>query len=99
MGPLTRVLRRVMVTLGLRKPAPAYLMKGEVPEPVQPPPRPIPPLADQLRKAARDARVRGEYEKEFPYEEPPRPLPDVARVSRRGPTVSGGLPSLNKRRR
>ena len=60
MGFPRRLLARLMVTLGLRKPPPAYLMKGEVSDPVQPPPVPHPSVAAQLRQATRDARLRAE---------------------------------------
>jgi hypothetical protein len=47
------------------------------------------------QQQARDARRRADYEKEFPYDEP---KPADERLPRGGPTVSGGLPSLGKRR-
>jgi len=52
-----RLLVRLLVWLGLRKPPPAYLMKGEISDPVQPPPRPQPSAAAQLRQATQDARL------------------------------------------
>jgi hypothetical protein len=41
---------------------------------------------------------RLEYEREFPYDNPKTNAP-VERISRSSPTVSGGLPSLGKKRR
>lgn len=72
------------------------LMKSDISEPKQPPPPPEPTLGQALRQQERDARRRAAYEREFPYD---KPTQSDERLSRRSPTVSGGLPSLGKRRR
>jgi len=53
-------------------------------------------LAEMWHQQIRDHR-RHEYEREFPYDDPETNAP-VDRLSRRSPTVSGGLPSLGKKR-
>jgi hypothetical protein len=59
------------------------------------------PLAAAIRQVNYEhlqERHRADYEREFPYDEPPDRKGPVERLSRRSPTVSGGLPSLGKRR-
>jgi hypothetical protein len=72
----------------------AYLMKTEIPPAAITPPR---PRIRSVAQLAREVRRREAYEKAFPYEEA-RQQPPVERVGNRGPEVSGGLPSLGKRR-
>lgn len=73
------------------------LMKDEIPEA-----KPTPPakrgLAAQMRFQSEQAIKQVEYERECPYEPADRPKRPVERLSRGGPAVSGGLPSLGKRR-
>jgi hypothetical protein len=75
-----------------------YLLKAEMPSPVVPPPRPARSFAQERRRQLSEDRLRNEYERAFPYERSDKPQKSVERVSRRGPEVSGGLPSLGKRR-
>ena len=76
----------------------SLLMKGDIPAERQPPPPPPLSAAEQMRRSVRDAQMRAEYEKAFPYEKPNSSDQPGERVSKRGPTASGGLPSLGKRR-
>lgn len=48
------------------------------------------------QRAARTAAVAADYERECPYEE--KSAAPVERLGRRGPSVSGGLFSLGKKR-
>jgi Protein of unknown function (DUF4236) len=73
------------------KTTPAVLSQADISPATITPPAPARTAAQQ----ARDAQRRAEYEKEFPYD---KPEPPVERLSRRSPTVSGGLPSLGKRK-
>jgi hypothetical protein len=73
------------------KTTPAFLSQADISPAVPTPPAPVRTAVQQ----ARDAQRRTEYEKEFPYD---KPEPPVERLSRRSPTVSGGLPSLGKRK-
>src|SRR5437660_21134 len=50
-----------------------YLLKGEIPPPAVPPPRPAPTSAEELRHQIREARLRAAYELEFPYEDATSP--------------------------
>jgi len=52
--------------------------------------------AEQAQRALKDAKLRADYEKEFPYDKPS--AEGHERIHRRGPVVSGGLPTLGKRR-
>src|SRR4051812_8222347 len=72
-------------------PAPAFLMKLDLPEPKQP----QTPKINAKRTTPLDSYGEA-YEKEFPYPKPDKT--PVSRLSRGGATVSGGLPSLGKRR-
>jgi hypothetical protein len=72
------------------KTTPTYLTAKDIA-----PPAPAPTPVRTAEQEARDQQRRAEYEKEFPYD-PAKP-PDE-RLGRRSPTVSGGLPSLGKRR-
>jgi hypothetical protein len=53
-------------------------------------------VQEELQQRLREARLRAKYEQEFPYEEPRSA--EVTWVPRNGLEVSGGLPSLGKRR-
>jgi len=71
-------------------------MKGDIqPERAPSPPRPM-SAAEQAQRALKDAKLRADYEKEFPYDKPS--AEGHERIHRRGPVVSGGLPTLGKRR-
>ena len=94
---LSKRIRAAAERIGLVKPRPAMLlMRTDIQPPLAPPPTPPSSLATLQRQRERDARAWAEYVKEFPYPEPHH-LP-IGRVQNRGPEVSGGLPSLGKRR-
>ena len=91
--------RRIAIALGLAKPAPpppALLMKGEVTERANTTPADegSSPWVDAQQNAEAWARYEREHRRGLQSADP-----GPAGPSRRSPTVSGGLPSLNKRRR
>lgn len=80
---------------GLRKFSSSHVL-------LYPPPaegvRPLRSSLNEFYHQQRRERLRANYEHDFPYDSPPETKGPVERLSRRSPTVSGGLPSLGKRR-
>jgi hypothetical protein len=75
----------------------SLLMKGDIPPARQTPRRALSAAEEETRRQ-KQARLRAEYEREFPYETASRRLAPEERIGKRGPVVSGGLPSLGKRK-